>query len=197
MFNTPILYKIIKVNLIENIDDNTIDCLSTLFGYFPYEFETINFIKKHNKDKNAFFIVKTYVFNPTHKGQANDNITESLYDYEGNLICKNKTHHFIIHHNDFKGDEDIKFTGRDDNRIKKDSDAWYYDEYEDKLFKCLVSEIPYSTEKCKQFGNLDYFDDSYLVYPYPLQKDKDNHQHILSSFMLTTDFVEQLLNEIQ
>ena len=178
-----------------NNSHNKIYCWEEPSGYFESEIEAISFIKKHNKENNSFFLLRAWIFNPSHRGQCNDYLYEECYNADGDLICKNPTYHFIVNFNELNGDKYIYFTGRDDVRLNKNDLAWFYDIRAHKLCKCKIGEIPWNTKKCKEFDqNLDWYDDSYLIYPLPIPEDNsDNHQHILSCYMFTDEYIQKLL----
>ena len=92
--------------------------------------------------------------------------------------------------------EAARFTGRDMYRLKKNSNAWFYDMHEQKLCRCKIGGLPFTTNQAKKFGWLDWYDDSYIVYPYPENKE-DNHQHILSCELLTNTHVKNMEKEIE
>lgn len=185
-----------RITLQKYADDslNEILCVEESFGYFASSIEAVAFIKKHNHLPNTFFTVKSYVFNPTHGGQCIDYLFEMCYDSMGELICKNPTYHFTVNFKELHGDEFTYFKGRDDDRLHKGDFAWFYDSYEKKLCKCKIGEVPFTSgqyKKYKKYQKLDWREDSYLVYPLD---DQNNHQHILSCYIFTEDFINNLLD---
>lgn len=191
---SKLIYKLSVISIRNELDDNTIEVAEYHCGFFGSFLLVQDFINKHKFTPYSFLMVETFVLNPTHQGQAKENVNEYLLDIEGNIICKNETTHFIVNYNDIDSRDEAIFKGRDDKRIRKNDIAWFYDSENNKLCKCQVGEVPFTTKKAEKFGYLDYLDDSYLVYPLPLQK-KDNHQHILSSYMLTNKFIKDLLKK--
>ena len=189
-----LIYELTKVLVYDYVDENTIECHSIKSGFFESQIDAEGYIRKHNHDKNCFFIARTYVFNPTHSGQTEDFVTQRTYDSNGEVICVCSTHHFVINYHEMFGGEATLFKGRDDIKLRKNSVAWFYDEYDEVLCKCKIGEVPLSTKKAAKFDCLEWYDDSFLVYPLPLT-DKDNHQHIISCFMFSCTFVNNLLNQ--
>ena len=190
------IYELIRVELVERIDDNTSDCLQLPSGFFNSDISLREFIRKHEHKKNVFFIARVWVFNPTHYGQTHDNIYEYSLTCNGELICKNPTHHFVVNKNELNSQEATQFIGRDEYRLRKNSNAWFYDMHEQKLCRCKIGGLPFTTNQAKKFGWLDWYDDSYIVYPYPENKE-DNHQHILSCELLTNTHVKNMEKEIE
>ena len=191
------IYELIRVELVEQINDNTIDCSQLPSGFFDSDILLRDFIRKHEHKKNVFFIVKVWILNPTHYGQTHENVYEYTVDSDGELICKNPTHHFVVNKNELNSQEATQFIGRDEYRLRKNSNAWFYDERTKILNKCQISDLPYTQNQAKKYEHLDWYDDSYIVFPLPLPKDKlDNHQHILSCMLFTQSFIKSLLKEI-
>ena len=188
-----VIYELKKVFVYDYVDDNTIECHCIKSGYFSSHLEAEAFIRKHNHDKNCFFFARTYVFNPTHAGQTEDFITERTYDCNGNVICICPTHHLVVNYNELFSDEAARFKGRDDVKFRKNGIAWFYNEYEDKLCKCRIGEVPFTTNKAAKFDCLDWYDDSFLVYSLP-ETDIDNHQHIITCYMFGCKQVKDMMN---
>ena len=184
------IYQLTKVIISpEHVFENKIYCTSWESGYFENTILAEEFIRRHNDTKNCFFILKSYIFNPVHNSQCGDFITERVYDHKGDILCDCPTHHFIINKKNLLGQTDVVFKGRDDNRFKKGDIAWFYNSYEEALEKCVIGEIPWTTEKVKEHKDtlLEWYDDSYLIYPVT---DNKNHQHIISCYMFTDDFIK-------
>lgn len=188
------IYQLTKVIIYsEDKTENKIYCSSVPFGYFENTILAEEFIRKHNKAKNCFFILKSYIFNPLHNSQCIDFITERTYNYKGDLLCDCPTHHFIINKKNLFGQTDVIFKGRNNNKFKKEDIAWFYNSYEKTLEKCQIKEIPWTPDQVKKHKeiSLEWYDDSYLVYPV---EDNKNHQHIISCYMFTDDFIESCVS---
>lgn len=184
--------KLIKVFVLEHISDYEINCNEQDSGYFDGQICAIQYIKRHNKDKNCFFILRNYVFNPTHIGQTTDYINESTYDSDGELLCNCPTFHFVVNYKELRASEQTYFKGRNNPILMRNDIGWFYDTYQEKLCKCIVDIPPINIKDAKKYKSLDYFDDSYLVYPLP-KTDNDNHQHIISCYMFTDEYVQNIM----
>lgn len=189
------IYELIRVELVECIDENIIDCLQLPSGFFNSGVSLREFIRKHEHKQNVFFIARVWVLNPTHYSQTHDNVYEYTLSYDGELICKNSTHHFVVNKNEMNSQEATQFIGRDMYRLKKNSNAWFYDMQEHQLHRCKIGNQPFTVNQAKKYDWLDWYDDSYIVYPYPLVKE-DNHQHILSCMLLTCKYVNEMKKNI-
>lgn len=192
---SKLIYELIKVYVYDYIDDSEhtrIDCHSCSSGFFDSILSVESFIKKHNPDKNCFFIARSHVFNPTHRGQTEDYLTERTYDCHGNTICDCSTHHFVVNFKEMFSEKPTRFTGRDNLVCEKNEIAWFYDEHDDILQKCEISEVPFNKKRAKKFECLDYYDDSYLVYPLP-KPETDNHQHITSCFIFNDEQIKNMM----
>ena len=192
MFN-KLVYRLTKILVHDYADEthkNVIECSKVPFGYFDYKFIAEEFIRKHNHDTNCFFILKSYVLNPIHGGQSEDNLTEATYDNIGNLICECKTHHFIVNYKELHGEEMTIFRGRSTDMYCKNSTVWMYDIYDNVLVKCIVEKRPYNIDEAINNNSLKWYDDSYLLYPV---NDKTNHMHSLSCYVLSNEYVMNIL----
>lgn len=167
---------------------NIIECSERRFGFFRSQMKAEEFIRKHNKNKNCFFILRTYVIEPTHEGQTNDYVWEATYDDSGNLICKNATHHFKVNYHDLDSMNEIIFKGQDHILHKKNDTCWFYDEYNNVLRKCVITETPFDKDKCRHYEGLDWFDDSYLVHRIP-HNDVHDHDHPLSCYVFSDMYI--------
>ena len=190
-----LIYKLSKVYVYDYVEKSRnlkIECKETRYGYFDSIIAVESFIRKHNHDDNCFFITRTYIFNPTHGGQTESYLTERTYDSKCNILCDCPTHHFVVNFNEMFGNEHTRFTGRNNPIFKKGDTAWFYDEIDEILYKCKIGEIPFNEEQAKNYDCLEWYDDSYLVYPMPHKENIDNHQHIVSCMMFTDDFVKEI-----
>ena len=185
------LTKILVHDYVDNTHKNVIKCSKVPFGYFDNKFSAEEFIRKHNHDTNCFFILKSYVLNPIHSGQSEDNLNEATYDNTGNLICECKTHHFIVNYKELHGEEMTIFRGRNTDMYCKNSTVWMYDIYDNVLVKCIVGERPYNIDEAANNNSLEWYDDSYLLYS---MNDKTNHMHSLSCYVLSNEYVMNILN---
>lgn len=186
-----LIYELEKIYVSNHseITENKIDTYSEPSGYFDSVFLAETYMKKHNKDDtHHFFIMRSWVINPTYYDQVYDYITERTYDYEGNLICDCNTHHIATNLKILNEIDNIKFKGRDDCPYKKDDIVWCYKT--GYLIRCKIGELPFDTEKSKNYDCLDYTDDSYLVYPL---NEMCSHDHILSCYVFSTKFVNSLI----
>ena len=193
MFN-KLIYRLTKIlvhDYVDNTRKNVIECSKVPFGYFDSKMSVEKFMKKHNHDTNCFFILKSYILNPVHSGQAEDNLNEASYDNAGNLICECKTHHFIVQYNELHGDEMTIFRGRSTDMYPKNSTVWMYDAYDDVLIKCIVGEHPYRKNELSSDVHLDWYDDSYLLYPI---NNKNNHTHALSCYVFSDDYIHKMIS---
>lgn len=193
---SKLIYKLTKIlvyDYVEGSDKNQINCYSIGYGFFDNPLNVIYFIHKHNKDKNCFFICRSYVFNPIHSAQCEDYVFETTYDYKGDVMCDCPTNHFVVNYHELVDNEAIKFKGRTHPIAKKDDIAWYYDCCEEILQKCKIGEPPFNKTKAKKYEQLDWYDDSYLVYPLPIQE-YDNHQHIISCYMFSDKMIKNMTN---
>lgn len=188
---SKLIYQLNKVELVEHEDENTIGCHCSPSGFFDSRTGITDFVKKHTKQSNCFYVVKAWIFNPTHAAQTHDNLFEYTMDSEGQIICENPTFHFVVNFNELNGNEKTIFQGRNDDRLNKGDSAWFYDELECTLNRCEVCEIPFDRERAQQCEFLDWRDDSYLVYPCPVPEE-DNHQHIPSCYMFTEKDVDSM-----
>lgn len=186
-----LIYELTKVRVYDYVDENEIRCRSIRFGYFDTVIAAEDFIRKHNHDENCFFIMRTFVFNPSHYGQTSDYLTERTYDAHAEMLCDCKTHHFVVNFNELYGRQATVFTGRDDCVLHKRDVAWFYDGHDDVLRRCEICETPFDTEQAKNYDCLEYRDDSYIVYPLPIP-DEDNHQHIISCYVFTVEQVKKM-----
>lgn len=192
MFN-KLIYRLTKILVHDYVDDshkNIIECSKVPFGYFDSKMSVEKFIRKHNHDTNCFFILKSYILNPIHSGQAEDNLNEVSYDNAGNLICECKTHHFIVNYNELHADEMTIFGGRNTDMYQKNSIVWMYDAYDNVLIKCTVGEHPYNVDEAAKNNSLAWYDDSYLLYPI---NDKKNYTHSLSCYVLSNEYVMKMI----
>ena len=191
-----LIYKLNKI-IIYDYDDtnpNIIQCRSLMSGYFDSTVDISQYIKRHNNDTKCFFIARSYVFNPIHSGQTNDCVTERTYDCYGNNLCICPTHHFIVNYNEINGAKVTRFMGRNNCVCNNDDIGWYYDKNDETLRKCKIINTPYDTKTAKKYKTLEWYDDSYLVYPLPLKK-KNDHQHIISCYMFNEKFIEKIMDE--
>jgi len=183
------VYKLIKVILDEddlelyrNNNANKIQCVEQHYGLFSSRLDAQNFITKNNIDKNCFFILYSWILNPTGENQINSWVTVYTYDYSGMLICGNITHRFVVNEHDFNKENKIRFNGRSDDTIiaHKNDKVLCYDEYSQQLFVAKVINIPIKNEQC----DMEWYDDSYIVKPL---YSRTNHIHILSCFTFKID----------
>lgn len=201
MFNR-LIYKLTHV-IIDNIEyvDNLpfVSTFEENYGYFESEISAESFIVKHKEEMchyNGFYILEAWIKEPTHLDQCATALFERTYDKDGNLICTELTYRFIPNQHDVLAEEFIKFKGRDNIPFKKGDTAMFYDWYNNKISPCKVGEVPFNTEAAKQFENLEYMDDSYLVYPIPIP-DQDNHEHIQSCFMFTENQFKKMIDNYE
>lgn len=183
------LTKILVHDYVDNTHKNVIECSKVPFGYFDSIMSVEKFMKKHNHDTNCFFILKSYILNPIHGGQAEDNLNEATYDNAGNLICECKTHHFIVNYKELHAEETTIFRGRNTDMFPKNSIVWMYDVYDNVLVKCTVGERPYNIDEAAKNNSLEWYDDSYLLYP---TNDEKNHTHSLSCYVLSNEYVTKM-----
>ena len=194
-----LIYELTKVYVYDYAEKSRkfkIDCSSRPSGFFDSVISVEEFIRKHNHDNNCFFICRSYVFNPKHSGQTEDFLTQRTYDNTGNILCDCPTYHFVVNYNEMFGDKYGKFVGRDKCILNKGDRGWYYDEISEQLCKCEIGEIPFDTKKASEYDCLDWYDDSYLVYPMPKPQNLDNHQHIISCFIFTDEFINAMINDV-
>ena len=193
-----LIYRLTKILVHDYVDGtckNVIECSKVPFGYFDSKMSVEKFMRKHNHDTNCFFILKSYILNPVHSGQAEDNLNEASYDNEGNLICECKTHHFIVQYNELHGEKPTIFRGRSTDMYPKNSTVWMYDVYDNVLIKCTVGERPYNIDEAAKNNSLEWYDDSYLLYPV---NDETNHTHSLSCYVLSNEYVMTMfINNLQ
>lgn len=188
---SKLIYQLDRIEIGEHENENKIICHCSPSGFFDSKTGIVDFIKKHTKQANYFYVVKAWVFNPTHVGQTEDNLFEYTLNSEGEVICENPTHHFVVTLNELNGNEKTIFTGRNDDRLNKGDIAWFYDEYDCSLNRCKVGELPFDKDRAQQCDILEWRDDSYLVYPYPIPPE-DNHQHIISCYMFTERDIDNM-----
>lgn len=190
MFN-KLIYELIKVYVYDYTDssETCIECNERSSGFFDNLLNAEDYIRKHNHDTNCFFIMRSYILNPTHNGQTEDFLTQRTYDAFSNILCNCPTHHFIVNYNEINAEDDTKFNGRNDCLLNKDDVGWFYDEYEHALIKAIISEPPISVKNAKKFKCLEWYDDSYIVYPV---NDISNHQHIISCLLFTDEYVKKI-----
>lgn len=189
-----LIYRLTKILVHDYADDshkNVIECSRMPFGYFDNKLSVEKFMRKHNHDTNCFFILQSYVLNPTHGGQGEDYINEASYDSAGNMICECKTHHFIVNYKELNAEEMTIFRGRSTDMYRKNSIVWMYDAYDNALIKCIVGERPYNIDEAAKNNSLEWYDDSYLLYP---MNDERNHTHALSCYVLSNEYVMNMLN---
>lgn len=185
------LTKIIANEYADDSDKNIIECSRTPFGFFDSRIHAQRFIVKHNHDNNCFFILKTYILNPVHGGQSEDNLTEISYDAKGNVICECQTHHFIVNYNELNSEKPTIFRGRNDHVFEKKEEVWMYDRYDNVLIKCIVGERPYRKNELSSDVHLDWYDDSYLLYPI---NNKNNHIHALSCYVFSDEDIHKMIS---
>ena len=107
------------------------------------------------------------------------------------MICECKTHHFIVQYNELHGDEMTIFRGRSTDMYPKNSTVWMYDAYDVVLIKCIVGEHPYRKNELSSDVHLDWYDDSYLLYPI---NNKNNHTHALSCYVFSDDYIHKMIS---
>lgn len=201
MFNR-LIYKVTHVIINEiNYIDNYIfaSTFENNYGYFEMERTANAFIKKHKAELNnynGFYILEAWIKEPTHIDQCEMPLFERTYDKDGELICSESTYRFIPNHHDVLAEKDVRFKGRDDIPFKKGDIAMFYDWYNNKISPCKIGEVPFTTEQAKKYENLEYMDDSYLIYPIPIPE-KDNHEHIQSCFMFTEDQFKKMIENYE
>lgn len=191
--NSTIIYELRKVTVYDFADENRIDCNEYHFGFFEGIMTAESFIRKHNHEHNCFFIMRSWVFNPMHNGQATEYLWERTYDINGKTICDCPTHHFILNFKQLFGERATMFSGRTRPKIKRKDIAWYYDRHNKVLQRCIVDEVPCNKTQAKK-KSLEWYDDSYIVYPLPLSNDLDDHKHVLSCYMITNDKIEKMIS---
>lgn len=196
MFNR-LIYKLIHVIIedVKNIDNHIVAyTFEENNGYFETERTAESFIEKHKEDLNynGFYILEAWVKDPTHVEQCFTALFEKTYDKDGNLICSDETYRFIPNQHDALAEEEVRFNGRDKIPFKKGDIAWFYDWNNNKISPCQISEVPFDTEEAKEYENLEYMDDSYLVYPIPIPE-YDNHEHIQSCFIFTEEVFKKMI----
>ena len=189
------IYELTQIEVYDYVEGSyktQIQCHSMLAGYFMSQLNAEDFIKKHNDENNCFFILRTYVLNPKHLGQTREFIFEITYDHNGEILCKCDTHHFVVNYHELDTNESTKFKGRSKPILKAGDIGWYYDDYNNILQKCIVSKPPINKRDAKKYEWLDWYDDSYLIYPLIINYG-DNHQHIISCYMFTKNMIKKLL----
>ena len=82
------------------------------------------------------------------------------------------------------------FRGRSTDMYCKNSTVWMYDIYDNVLIKCIVEKIPYNIDEAINNNSLEWYDDSYLLYPV---NNKTNHTHSLSCYVLSNKYVMKIL----
>ena len=195
---TRLIYKLTHV-IIDEVkiinDYNVAFTFEENNGYFDYERDAESFIIKHKNDLNnynGFYIIEAWVKEPTHVEQCFTPLFIKTLDKDGEIICYDLTYRFIPNQHDALAENDIKFCGRDNVPFKKNDIGWFYDWTNNRISPCKISELPFNTEQAKQYENLEYMDDSYLVYPLPIPE-YDNHEHIQSCFMFTDDMFKKMI----
>ena len=199
-----LIYKLTKVEVwpeswSRDYENGSADAYSYPFGLFDSKEGVVEFIKKDSTPKplGKFFVVTVWLCNPVSSESAVECYYVYTLDESGDEICVNDTKNFALH-----DESEIVFNGRDDDRILDGDKAWYYDEYEGKLLRCTVGAGPLTKKECAEHHArtlIDSYDDSYLVYPdkYNPEEQSDEprlvHQHILSCYMFTDEFVKSLL----
>ena len=195
---TRLIYKLTHV-IIDEVkiinDYNVAFTFEENNGYFDYERDAESFIVKHKNDLNnynGFYIIEAWVKEPTHVEQCFTPLFIKTLDKDGEIICYDLTYRFIPNQHDALAENDVKFCGRDNVPFKKNDIGWFYDWTNNCISPCKISELPFNTEQAKQYENLEYMDDSYLVYPLPIPE-YDNHEHIQSCFMFTDDMFKKMI----
>lgn len=190
------IYILYKIRIFDGEKKNELNAEKTRFGVFDSMFAVQRFIVQHNHDNNCFFIAYTYVLNPIHSNQAFDNVTVLTFDTAGKIMCNCNTHKINIHYNELHSIEHMQFKGRHTDILKNDY-VWYYDDYDKTMHLATVMECPYNETEVKQhiekYGEnlLEWYDDSFMLMPVGIV---DNHQHVLSCFVFTVDFIKTLLS---
>ena len=191
-----LVYKLTRVNIGEvRLENNlyTVDTYETHSGYFLSEVAVNEFITEQNLEGIGFYIVEVYVYNPTNLYQCQSSLYEYTLDVKGHIICMNDTLSFSPNMNDVLAEEITKFHGRDDIKIKKGDRAWFYNG-KDQIVPCEIGEIPFTKKEAKKYGSLDFYDDSFLVYPLP-KPEYDNHDHILSCYVFSEDTFNKIIHK--
>ena len=81
------------------------------------------------------------------------------------------------------------FRGRSTDMYCKNSTVWMYDIYDNVLVKCIVEKRPYNIDEAINNNSLEWYDDSYLLYPV---NNKTNHMHSLSCYVLSNTYVMKI-----
>lgn len=174
-----------------------IDAYENRFGMFSSEEKMLEFVRNEIRepDFSSFYMVYVWIMDPDTKECALQCYYEYMLDCEGNKVCVNDTKNFAL-----ADKSETVFKGRDDDRIGPNDKAWFYDDYAEKLLRCTVGCPPFTKKECESTNyQLESYDDSYLVYPDEYNpEDRDEtvpliHSHILSCYMLTDEFVRNLI----
>lgn len=169
MSTESVVFRAIQVELLEYVDENTIDCREIPMGYFSAIFTMKNFLKNHgNNEGPCFYIIEEWALDPQHRGQCETDFCFSVYQYnkqfrEIELYDKLLSKKFVYQYNRLDEQKDIVFRGRKEEslKVKKGESCWYYDKYEKRLYKGEVLSIP--VYKDWKIPTLDWYDDSYMI----------------------------------
>lgn len=193
------VYIMYKVTLYTLDIEIGLACDKQYFGAYTSLFAAQQFIVNHNHDTNCFFIIYTTILNPAHSSQCVYGLTIATFDWHGELICDCDTYKENVHKKQLEGLQSTQFKGRDNVTIKRDDIIYYFDDFSHEINRGMVVETPLTTDEVKQRiekigeNDLEWFDDSYLIIPEG-DIDTENHQHILSCFVFTKDFIDKLVN---
>lgn len=184
------IYRCYEIELLSRESEEVIECKKNNFGFFSSRLDLKDFVAKHGKKSDCFYIDEEWVLNPTHTGQCGEDHHFQIWIYnkadkELEVYCSLEATKFINHYNRLDNLEETTFHGRkpETTKLKKKEDCWYYCRNTEQLEKGIILEPP--IEYDPRIG-LDFFDDSYMIFPYNAKQETD-HDHILSPLVFPYD----------
>lgn len=185
------IYNIVQILLEDKSNEFTINTRKVHYGYFSSLFEAARFIRKHNKEKNCFFVIDEWVLDPNHKGQGETELDTYIYDSTGELLGKCCARKFNLVFHEFKGEDKTYFKGRLPETFvgHKGEYIWCYYPSLDKLKKQKILETPLTPEDIAKlnYKELEYWEDSYMV------ETGESHDHVISYYCFSDKFIQDIM----
>lgn len=145
-----LVYEMKKVSLVKEKSSETfIKCETSPYGYFSSVFKATKFIRMHNKDRNCFFIMKSYVLDAMHVGQTVSETKTFIYSHKGELVSKSACDKFCISYHMLNSRNDCVFNGHDKSDLPGNigDRVWVYNDKNEILYLSVLKKVPYKTNK--------------------------------------------------